>query len=336
MSHASVRLRETVSPSEDVSTPSIRNQYDWRPKRVQFRYSISYVCLFRVSFDGQAYRSSPDPAEPHFRDVEELSEHLPRNGTFAAFIDLRIAEPLARIQLVPGGVRYSLNQTPNYFADLSGTFEDYLKSLSPKTRSTLKRKVKKFAELAQGEIDVRMYTEPNQMAEYHRLARQVAERTYQEKLFQGALPESEEFCREMEALAAEGRVRAFLLFLEQRPVAYLYLPVEDRIAEYSYLGYDPECAEHSPGTVLLYKAIEALFQDGTLKYLNFGYGENQTKKIFATGQYLRADVYHFRKTPRTLAALYGHTAMDEFSEFCGRMVDRMGLKQKIRSWLRSA
>ena len=58
------------------------------------------------------------------------------------------------------------------------------------------------------------------MPEFFRYARTVSEITYQEKLLDAGLPDSEEFLGEMERLAQQGHVRGFILFLEDKPVSY--------------------------------------------------------------------------------------------------------------------
>jgi hypothetical protein len=307
----------------------------WQAKRIELRYSISDLSLFRISFNGRVYRTPFHPLSSKSIDIQELPAHLSEEDEFAGLIDVHIDHPLPRINSFSGGYLYCLNQTHNYFIEVRGSFEDYLRILTPKTRSTLKRKVRKFSSLSDGAIDFRTYRIADQMRDYHRLARDVARLTYQEKLFQGAIPESEEFRRELERLAATDQVRGFLLFLQGRPIAYLYVPIVDGVAVYAYLGYDPHFAEHSPGTVLLYLAIENLFTEQRLKYFNFGYGENQTKQVFSTGQFLRADIYLFRKSFKTSLGLYGHTLIDDISELSGRVLDRMGLRRLIRHWLRS-
>jgi CelD/BcsL family acetyltransferase involved in cellulose biosynthesis len=307
----------------------------WQNKQIQLRYSISDLCLFRVAFTGKAYRCPFDPFSTDCLSAEDLPGHLPGNGDFVALNDVRIREIYPRLRPFADGFLYCLNQGPNYFIDIKGTYEDYLKSLASKTRSTLKRKIRKFAELSGGDIDFRVYRSPEEVREYHRNARAVAAQTYQEKLFQGALPEGDAFASKMEKLAASGQMRGFLLFLQGRPVAYLYVPFSEGVGEYSYLGYAPEFAEHSPGTVLLHQAIESLFRDKSIRFFNFGFGANQTKLMYSTGQFLRADIYYFRNTFRNRAALYGHSAADAFSAFCGRTLDRIGLRRLVKRWMRS-
>jgi len=78
-------------------------------------------------------------------------------------------------------------------------------------------------------------------------------------------------------------VRAFLLFSEGRPVAYLYLPAAGATLIYAYLGYDPAFEDLSPGTVLQLEALKLLMAEGRFARLDFTEGDGQHKRLFATG-----------------------------------------------------
>jgi len=258
-----------------------------------------------------------------------------RDTAFYLFHNVPLAAPLPRLASVPGAIRYVLDQAPSYYTSLDGTFDDYLASFSSKTRSTLQRKVRKFAEISGGVTDLRLYHQPQEMGTYHSLARQVAARTYQERLFSGAIPDSVDFLRRIQALAAEGRMRGFILFFDAQPIAYLHLPIHtDGTVEYEYLGYDPAHSNTSPGTVLLFLALQHLFSEPALRYFDFTYGYGQTKEVFSRGQYLRADIYYFSKTPYHFLAIYGHSALDSFSVWSGRLLERWGLKRALKRLLR--
>lgn len=260
-----------------------------------------------------------------------------RETAFCLFHNVPLAAPLPRLATVPGAIRYVLDQAPSYYTSLDGTFDDYLATFSSKSRSTLQRKVRKFAELSGGVVDLRLYRKPQEMGSYHALARQVAARTYQERLFSGAIPGSPDFLRHIQALAAEDRIRGFLLFLNGQPIAYLHLPVHTNgTVEYEYLGYDPAHSNTSPGTVLLFLALQQLFSEPGLRYFDFSYGYGQTKEVFARGQYLRADIYYFSRTPYHFLAIYGHSALDSFSVRIGRVLERWGLKRAIKRLLRGS
>jgi CelD/BcsL family acetyltransferase involved in cellulose biosynthesis len=304
---------------------------DWTNKKLQLRFCLSDFSLFTMSFGGLAQRCADGVSRiPH---IERGS--FPPGVDVISINDCPIAGPMPRLQFGDAFIRYTINQCFQYSIDMRGTFQEYLATLSSKTRSTLKRKVKKFAEAGEGVLDCRLYTTAEEMPEFHHLARTVAVETYQEKLFEGAIPAGEAFCSRMVELAAQDRVRAYVMFLGGEPVSYLYLPVEEDILEYSYLGYKPSVSEHSPGTVLLYLALEKLFSEQRFRKFDFSYGLSQTKEVFCTDKNLRADIHYFRKAPKNMAGVLGHAAIDSVSVACGRMAERMGLRKRIRKLLRS-
>lgn len=304
---------------------------DWIDKNLQLRFCLSDVRLFTMSFGGLAQRCAGGADDiPHI-----ARDSFPPGVDVISLNDCTITGPMPRLQFGDGFLRYVINQCFQYSIDMRGTFQEYLATLSSKTRSTLKRKVKKFAEAGEGVLDCRLYTTPEEMREFHRLARTVAVETYQEKLFEGAIPAGEAFCSRMVELAGQDRVRAFLLFLGGEPVSYLYLPVEAGILEYSYLGYKPSVSDLSPGTVLLYLALEQLFSEQRFSKFDFSYGQSQTKEVFCTDKNLRADIHYFRKTLKNLSGVLGHAATDSVSVACGRALEQLGIRQKIRKLLRS-
>ncbi len=44
-------------------------------------------------------------------------------------------------------------------------------------------------------------------------------------------------------------VRAYLLFNDNEPVAYMYCPIQNDVLLYQYLGYDPEYMQWSVETI---------------------------------------------------------------------------------------
>ena len=305
---------------------------DWVDKNLQLRFCLSDFRLFTMRFGGLAQRCGGDLNS--IPPIERAS--FPPGVEVISLTDCPIAGPMPRLQFEDGFFRYTINQCFQYSIDMGGTFQGYLATLSSKTRSTLKRKVRKFAEAGEGVLDVRKYNTADEMPEFHRLARTVAAETYQERLFEGAIPEGETFCQHLVALANEGRVRGFLLFLGGEPISYLYLPVQDDVLEYSYLGYKPSASALSPGTVLLYLALESLFSEQRFRKFDFSYGQSQTKEVFCTDKNLRADIHYFRKTANNLLCVLSHAGIDSMSATCGRLAGRLGVRQKIRKLLRSA
>jgi CelD/BcsL family acetyltransferase involved in cellulose biosynthesis len=231
-------------------------------------------------------------------------------------------------------LRYVSRQYKRYSIDLVGGYPAYLERFSGKTRSTLRRKIKKFAERSGGEIDWRVYREPSELLVFHQLARDVSRRTYQELLFGAGLPEGEEFVARMCSLASQDEVRGYILFCDGRPVSYLYCPGESGVLYYQHLGFDAEYAQYSPGTVLQCLALEDLFREHRFKIFDFTEGEGEHKRFFSTASMLCADVFVVDHRLWNGALLFTHYATNVASLHAGRLADRLGLKARFRRAVR--
>lgn len=214
------------------------------------------------------------------------------------------------------GMRAFVRQAyPHHYADLSGGFDAYLATFSAKSRSGLKRKLRKFEERSGGTLDIRVYRRPEQMADFHRAARALSKLTYQERLLDAGLPE--DALGDMTALAARDRVRAFLLFLDGRAVAYLYAPAEGDTLIYAYLGYDPGVSDLSPGSVLQLEAMRMLIEEGRFRWFDFTEGDGQHKRQFATGSIDSVDLLLLRPTlgnTLSASALAGFDGLVEWAK----------------------
>lgn len=245
----------------------------------------------------------------------------------------------ARIRLRGGRIRYIPRRYKRFFVSLTGrTFADYLAGFSSKSRSTLKRKLKRFAQRSGGRVDFRTYRSPAEMEDFYRHARDISRHTYQEVMFDMGLPDDAAFREEMRAAAGQDRVRAFLVFVDDRPAAYLYCPCADGVVEYRFLGYLQEFRQLSPGTVLLLLALESLFEDPQARVFDFTEGskEGGHKEYFADGWRQCADVYFLRPSLPNALLVLCHTACDYASGYAGRLLDRLRLKRRIKAALRLA
>jgi CelD/BcsL family acetyltransferase involved in cellulose biosynthesis len=248
---------------------------------------------------------------------------------------LRIARPQPVLRRQGTYLCYVPAQYPRYYIDMQQSFAEYKGKFSSKTRSTISRKIRKYTEHCGGSISWRVYRSPGEMAEFFRLARTVSRITYQERLLDAGLPDSEEFCEEMERLAQQDRVRAFLLFHQDRPVSYLYCPISNGVVIYAYLGYDPEYMNFSVGTVLQWLALEYLFDEKIFRFFDFTEGQSEHKKLFATGSVQCANVFFVRDNLRNVCLLQMQRAVDHFSKFTGNRLEQLGIKASLKRLIRS-
>jgi CelD/BcsL family acetyltransferase involved in cellulose biosynthesis len=308
----------------------------WAETQTQLRYSLSDYSLFSLRIPAHTCALPLEPLLPATfeSDLDAFIRSAPEDVPLLCVRNLPIAERMPALRSANGRLQYTINQSYQYYVDLKGDFDDYVASLSGKSRATLRRKARKFASLHGDSIDWRVYTSIDQMPDYHRLARQVAVKTYQEKLFNGALPADERFKMDLCKLAEEQRIRGYLLFSNDTPIAYLHLPIRDNVVEYAYLGYDPAYASVSPGTVLLFLALEDLFSKQRFNYFDLSYGLGQTKEVFCTAKYLRADVFYFARSLKYYLAVCSHLVLDSTSTMLGRSLGRIRLRAGVKRLLR--
>lgn len=233
-----------------------------------------------------------------------------------------------------GYLCYISSRHQRYYIDMRQPFEEYKGKFSSKTRSTLNRKVRKYAEHCGGSISWKVYKSAGEMPEFFQLARAVSQVTYQEKLLDAGLPDSEEFRREMDQLAQQGHVRGFILFYRDIPVSYLYCPVVNDVLIYAFLGYNPSYMNFSVGTILQWLALENLFAERCFRFFDFTEGQSEHKKLFATHHIQCANVFFLRSNLRNRLLLHSQRIIDNFSKLTGDKLDQLGLKSKVKKMMR--
>jgi hypothetical protein len=306
----------------------------WQLRHVPFKFQLSDLTLFslpvRLQVRAERLTDETAPATSLSPPVDELL-----SGSQGFVVRGLPLQQEVRVLTRSGDFFcYVPSQYQHCYIDLRQSFDDYQKKFSSKTRSTINRKVRKYAEHCGGTIPWKSYKGASEMREFFRLARIVSKSTYQERLLDAGLPDSEEFIRGAEALAAEDRVRAWLLFDGERPVSYLYCPVTEGVLNYSYLGYDPQYMDKSVGLVLQWLAVQQLFNEGRFRYFDFTEGQSDHKRLFSTHQRHCGNVFMLRRSARNAAIIYGHLATDRCSRWLGETLDRFGVKAKVKRMLR--
>lgn len=263
-----------------------------------------------------------------------LGEPLPALPALDRGVDGYAITSLPEVQLaevsVEGFITFARQRYTRHFIDLTTGFDAYLATLSANTRSGIKRKAKKLAQVSGGALDIRRYRNPAEIEAFHMIARGISAKTYQEKLLGGGLPDDPGFIGAMVRAAAADAVRAWLLYIGDRPVAYLYCSMAGGTVRYDHVGHDPDVAELSPGSVLQIEAMRDLFAEGCHRRFDFTEGEGQHKRQFATGGVACVDVLLLRSTIANRATVLALAGFDGAMALGKRLVERFGLQALAR------
>jgi CelD/BcsL family acetyltransferase involved in cellulose biosynthesis len=225
---------------------------------------------------------------------------------------------------------------PRYLVDLTTGFDAYMAKFSGKTRANLKKKLRKFHELSGGAAVWKQYRTPAEIGEFLSLARPLSQKTYQERLLGAGLPTNAQFTEVALSRAARDAVRGFILFLDAKAISYLYLPIEGDRAVYAFLGYDPSCAEHSPGTVLQLLAMEALFAEPGVSIFDFTEGAGQHKQLFSTHAQECVDLLFVKRGSPTAVVSAVNAIFERIVSGLTGVLERTGIKNRLKRLMRGA
>ena len=301
-----------------------------RPTEIQF--AIGERCLFKARRNLSTVAWSLDQLLGHER-LPKLTEQHPKGD------GLRLLScPRNRLDALernyPGYVVGQAEHYARHYIDMRTGYHSYLAQFSTKTRSTLARKSRKLAKLSGGEIDIRSYHRIDQLDEFLDHALALSKKTYQAQLLQAGLPDCPRFHAEAQALARADNLRAFLLFIDDKAVSYLFLPVKNDVLVYAYLGYDPDFRKLSVGTVLHMAALEQLFAEDRFRYFDFTEGSGAHKAMFGTHSIAAANVILLKRSPLNRLLLSAHAVFTAITEQLSDVADAMGAKAHLRQILR--
>jgi len=324
----------TLAAQAAASIPEAGSHGRQRLRRaVELKFWFGPLKLRSVAFNMAVEQWRRDPLNPAGCGVPDLAD-LPSevDGVYRPSQPIEAGAPNWRLSRAT--LCYIESRFHRRYIDLTTGLDTYMSGFSGKTRSTFRRKIRKFQEVSSGELDWRAYRSAPEMRDFYAEARRVSRRTYQEKLFDAGLPEDGAFVDGMLARAEAGLVRGFILFLAGAPVSYLYLPIVDDRVIYGHLGFDPAYAALSPGTVLQLLALESLFAEGRFRIFDFTEGEGEHKRLFATHERLCGNVYYLRPTIRNRAIIRLHLGTRKLSDFADRQLAQRNLKTHLKHYLR--
>lgn len=242
----------------------------------------------------------------------------------------------ALIAAAGGMIAFVRQRYTRRYADLTVGFDAYLSQLSGNTRSAIKRKGKKVAQASGGQLDVRRYATSEQLADFHGIARALTLSTYQERLMGAGLPDTPDFVQRMFAMAADGQIRAWLLFVGDEPAAYLFCPIHGGTAIYEFVGHDPRFNDLSVGAVLQVEALRDLCADPAVARFDFTEGDGQHKRQFATDGVECCDLLLLRPTLGNRAAIATLAGFDGAMALAKSVVLRLGLQDMAKKVRRAS
>jgi hypothetical protein len=306
------------------------------PLECRFGYKVLYrptVRAFTVVHGGiagaddeAAARMLLDGLERSLADGEADVALVPSLRSDTAFFRLATS--------VPGVLRrqHFAERRMHHKLELPESLEALLAPRSKKARYNIKRYNDIFERAFEGELRLEILRSPADRERIVHDLEHVASKTYQRGLGVGFI-DREDQRRLVEVGLARGLLRVLVLYRDEEPMAFWLGYVYNRTFFSSATSFDPAYTEYRPGAWLQLKLIDHLCADPDVDALDYGLGDAEYKRRFATESWTESDVAIFAPRARGLQVNLARTAIEGSAWLARRALERTGLTDRVkRAW----
>jgi CelD/BcsL family acetyltransferase involved in cellulose biosynthesis len=221
---------------------------------------------------------------------------------------------------------------------LPESFDAFLASRSHRTRKGIRQDERRLRSAFGERLRIEIVRDTSGLERLMRDADRVASSTYQ-RVLGGGFADTEEQRALTEIGLATGLVRAYLLYVEEAPVAYWLCSLHNETMLLKTGGYDPAFTEYRVGIFLLMRVIEDACADPALRILDFGPGDAAYKQQFSNESVLERNLVLFapnlrgRRINAIRTAILGPARLVRHALDAAKLTDR--LKSRWRARLRA-
>ena len=253
-----------------------------------------------MRFGNGALRGNPSEESCELL-VKEILFSLSMGEADAAHLSfLRRGSDLCRLSATkPGPLCRDYLRTPliHFATALPGGPEEFYRGLSSGARWQAKSKQKKLLKAFGENIRIRCFREPAELENLIQDVEEVARKSYQRGLGVGFI-DSPKVREQFRLKAQRGWLRAYVLYISDRPCSFWIGDVNQGTFGSDYLAYDAEFERYSPGMCLILKVIEGFCDESPqgINAVDFATGYAQYKEVLSNRKWEEEDVHIFAPT----------------------------------------
>ncbi len=248
-----------------------------------------------------------------------------------SLLGVSVDSPLHRNATARAGVRRELftRRTQHWRLELPESFEDFLASRSKSTRESVKRYGKRLEKTFGDRLRLDVLSEPGHLERILQDLDTVAAKTYQAGLGV-AFANADEQRRRLTLGLERGWFRAWVLYLDEQPVAFWPGYVYNRTFTIGIPGYDPAYAEHRVGTYVQMRLIGDLCANAGVDVVDYGRGDAEYKRRFGSESWEEQDVIAFAPTFRALRVNATRNAIVGAGRGAQAALAKLGLADRVK------
>jgi len=212
------------------------------------------------------------------------------------------------------------------------SMDEFLKARSSKHRYWLKRMDQQLEKDYRGNIEIKRFSKEEDIVILCKDAELVAKKTYQRELDAGFIDNEKMRCI-LSLLADKDLLRTYILYLNSEPCAFWIGNKYKDVFHLSYTGYDPRYKKYELGTILFMRMLEDLCSDGTIKTMDFGFGDALYKSRFGDLKWHEASVYIYPLNLKGIKLKMIRYCVSQSYQYSVDILKKFNLLEKVkRTW----
>jgi hypothetical protein len=237
---------------------------------------------------------------------------------------------MKKVKKMPGIFRrgYLSELSLHRSAKLPGTVDGFLSRFSHKHRNTLKRNEKRLRKNYPDGVKFRIFKDESEVSQLCEDAENIAKLTYQRGIDSGFRYDEEHFER-LSLAAKRGWLRAYLLYVDDKPCAFWIGTLYKDVFHSDFIGYDASFQRYSPGMIIFLKIVEDLGETG-VNLFDFGLGDAGYKKRFADTFWEEANGYIYAPTFRGMKINLIRTLVNMANIISRKVLSSEQMLQKVK------
>jgi hypothetical protein len=269
-----------------------------------------------------------------------LADHMPRRrAVFLEGIPVDGALFTTAMQLATSGwIVVQLGQSyEHHIANLPPSFAEYERQLGSRSRKSLRYSQRKLGEHLDGAVRARRFVSREDVPEFVAAAQAISRKTYQWRLLGLGLRDAASLTARLTRAADHGWMRCYILYCGDAAAAFMLGYLYRGVYHYIDVGYDPDWAGWSVGSILQMEAMRDLLAgEDRPDWFDFSTGTGAHKARFGNVSHNEINLLLLRRSlsNKCLAGLY--TTSMSIDRAAAKLAAALGVKAKLKKWLRRA
>jgi|GEM_PF-2724099 len=194
-------------------------------------------------------------------------------------------------------VAFSPRKDGHWLMEVPDSIESFYMKKPRKQRYNLQREIKKLEKTYL--VSAKKYINEEHILEGLKAASLVSSKSFQSALDTGLFDNDKTrlYCQLTSRI---GWIRIYLLYINNEPAAYEWGLKYGDTFFLKTIGFDPKWKKESAGKVLFQKVLKDLIESERIRLIDFGFGDAEYKRHFATKRLETQSLFIFGKKPYSL------------------------------------